>query len=61
VPALHGVGHHRPHVAQAGQVAYGIGDGPGGQGVAQRAELPNSRGQAGGSVKLDEVRVPASA
>jgi hypothetical protein len=61
VAALHGVGHHRPHVAQAGQIAHGIGDGPGGQGVAQRAELPDPSGQVGCPVEPDEVRVPASA
>ncbi|MGH3205897.1 MAG: DUF6597 domain-containing transcriptional factor [Streptosporangiaceae bacterium] len=61
VAALHGVGHHRPHVAQAGQVAHGIGDGPRGQGVVQRAELPDPLRQAGGPVKPGEGRVPAFA
>ena len=57
--ALHGVGHHRPHVAQAGQAAHGIGDSPRGQGVVQRAERPDSRGHAGGPVQPDEGRVLA--
>jgi hypothetical protein len=61
VAALDGVGHHRPHVAQAGQVAPGIGDGPRGRGVVQRAELPGPRGLVSGPVDPDEGRVPAFA
>ena len=37
LPALHRVGDDRPHVPQAGHVARGIGDGPRGRRIAQRA------------------------
>jgi AraC-like DNA-binding protein len=57
---LHGVGHDRPDVPQAGQVACGIGDRPGGQGVAQRAELTDSLRHPRRAMQPGEGRVLAS-
>jgi hypothetical protein len=58
--ALHGIGHHRPHVAQAAQVAYGIGHGPSGKCVMQRPEPPDSLRHPGRAMEPDEGCVLAS-
>jgi hypothetical protein len=56
--ALDRVGHDRPHVPQAAQVAHGIGDGARRWDVAHRADLPAPPGHPGRPVQPDERRVP---